>query len=686
VSLSYTPVTSTDATASSGVAASTTSFSPAAGSMVAVLVAYQFSSSGEVGTLTCKDSNGVSYTAGPQIQNSYDSYISAIFTCQYASAPGSITVSITSTNTSTAYALITPLVFTGQAGSQSGAGTATADPSGSISAISTSITTTTAGSYVVGVGSCSNGSTLTPLANTTTLATWTAADSGGTCATTSTTVTPGATTVGWTCSPNSTYGDAIALLEILPSGGGGGSVQPNGIPAPSGDTWAIIFDDEFPGTSLNTSNWTVASGNTWSASGMYSYASNIYMQDPGLALEAASSSSGVQIQTNYFLSVGDCCEAKIWFPGPPIGTPGQQIYNWPAWWMAGEDWPANGEIDIAEGLGDGSSGTLTINYHDSSGNYNGPNPGPSGNWSNSWHTYGVIRNSTSFTAYYDGVAVYTHATGDEGGDMALLLDISSGEYGGEPLYGTSSQMQVEYVRAWTAVPGGTPIAAGLASGTGAALAPAAGVTPSLASGTGAALPPAANGALPSLAHGAGTAFAPGIGVLAGLATGQGAALQGFVLLPPRAPENLGATFTYAALGGTAATVANTYGGTLTLPNYGGGLTGWTMQQINLTLAENNDETVAVAITSGGSPLSLSGATINMYLKTAAGAPDGAALVLSSAGGTPAITITNSAGGLCSVAIPRANLYPETYTFYRIDVVFSGLQNTCIYGNVTWITL
>jgi BppU N-terminal domain len=111
-----------------------------------------------------------------------------------------------------------------------------------------------------------------------------------------------------------------------------------------------------------------------------------------------------------------------------------------------------------------------------------------------------------------------------------------------------------------------------------------------------------------------------------------------------------------------------------------------MQQIALTLAENNDETVNVAITSSGSPLNLTGATINMYLKTAAGTPDGGATLLSSAGGSPAITITNPSGGLCTVAIPRADLTAETNTFYRIDVVFSGLQNTAIYGSITWITL
>lgn len=228
----------------------------------------------------------------------------------------------------------------------------------------------------------------------------------------------------------------------------------------------------------------------------------------------------------------------------------------------------------------------------------------------------------------------------------------------------------------------------------------------------------------------GTASLSGSGILSAVtkitapAALSGSGTLGATASLIRVPENLGANLTYANNGGTAVTTANTYGGTLTLVNYGGGAVpvtidavctpvtidgaaaslanayggtlvladydaatiGWTMQQVALTLAENNDETVSVAITQNGSPLNLTTATVNMYLKTAAGAPDGGALLLSSGGGSPAITITNASGGLCSVAIPRADLTTETYTFYRIDVVFSGLQNTAIYGVINWVTL
>ncbi|KAB5587354.1 hypothetical protein CTheo_9211 [Ceratobasidium theobromae] len=33
---------------------------------------------------------------------------------------------------------------------------------------------------------------------------------------------------------------------------------------------------------------------------------------------------------------------------------------WPAWWTVGPDWPANGEIDIVEGVHDQSTNQMTL--------------------------------------------------------------------------------------------------------------------------------------------------------------------------------------------------------------------------------------------------------------------------------------------------------------------------------------
>lgn len=257
--------------------------------------------------------------------------------------------------------------------------------------------------------------------------------------------------------------------------------------------------------------------------------------------------------------------------------------------------------------------------------------------------------------------------------------------------------------------------AGLAHGTGTAVPPnvfiGTFVTPPFAPGTGTAQQPAAQviafaglahgtgtafqiPAPAGLAHGTGTAFAPGklVQPTAGLAHGAGEVFQPTPRIL-RSPLNLGAVLTEVTADGflrvatSDATFALAdYGATLALANFGASLTGWTMQTAPLTLNEFNDVTISITVTQNGSPLNLTGSTLNLLLKTAPNTPDSNALIFSSAGGSPAIVITNSAGGLATAIIPNTDLDAETYTFYRLDVVSGGLTNTTLFGSIVWISL
>lgn len=258
--------------------------------------------------------------------------------------------------------------------------------------------------------------------------------------------------------------------------------------------------------------------------------------------------------------------------------------------------------------------------------------------------------------------------------------------------------------------------AGLAHGSGAASSTGTGQA-GLATGTGAALqPPSVAG----LAHGAGSAGQPTaqVTVLAGLAHGTGSAFAvSFGTLLP----HWGVTITEP--GPNAVLTENAFRAALTLPNLGGGLTPQTknavltlanlnatlavvslgatlavvslnavisegtMQQATLTLSEFNDMTINIAVTNNGVAYNLTSQNLNLLLKSAAGVPDNQALVFSSSGGSPAITITNAAGGLATAQIPNASLNSEAYTFYRLDVVNASLQQqTTVYGSIIWVTL
>ncbi len=199
-----------------------------------------------------------------------------------------------------------------------------------------------------------------------------------------------------------------------------------------------VFDDEFNGTSVNTNIWNVT--NNWTnQNGVTTSSSNVTESNGNLILTLASSSSGAEIETSsYALPVGGFAEARISFPGS-----GTTVYNWPAWWVSGPNWPQAGEADIFEGLG-----TASTNYHYYS---NGDQQaGPfyiSGTWVNNYYTFGLYRGSNYNNVYWDGSLVKSYSTSDNGQPETLILTVGLAS-GNTPAYGTASQVKVDYVRAW----------------------------------------------------------------------------------------------------------------------------------------------------------------------------------------------------------------------------------------------
>jgi hypothetical protein len=99
-----------------------------------------------------------------------------------------------------------------------------------------------------------------------------------------------------------------------------------------------------------------------------------------------------------------------------------QIYNWPAFWTVGNGstgkaWPAEGEIDIVEGL----NGVPTWSYH-----YDNPTTGaaddrsgsPTGNYCGT-HTYEAKVTSSELSIIWDGNAVGTVTSADIGEPITI---------------------------------------------------------------------------------------------------------------------------------------------------------------------------------------------------------------------------------------------------------------------------
>ena len=236
-------------------------------------------------------------------------------------------------------------------------------------------------------------------------------------------------------------------ITVVPSSPTGGSSSGSGcvislVPAPcvGSPTTALSgwgtpsFDDEFNGTSLNTTAWNTENG--WKKNGVTVSASNETVSGGNLILTLSSTTSGAEISTNtYALPVGGFAEARVYFPGS-----GQAIDNWPAWWISGPNWPAAGENDIAEGLG-----TLTENYHSPGGAYNHGQPSCTPNcvWANGFHTYGIYRGANYADVYWDGMLYYKYATNDNGQPESLIL--TNGCYSNCTV---GAQVKVDYVRTW----------------------------------------------------------------------------------------------------------------------------------------------------------------------------------------------------------------------------------------------
>ncbi len=221
-------------------------------------------------------------------------------------------------------------------------------------------------------------------------------------------------------------------------------------PEPTGvsGTWQLIFDDEFAGTSLDTSKWATG----WFGTGITGGVGGSSEQDcydpeqvtvasgeldlSLIAKTETCNGASEPYATGFITSNGlfsytyGFLEARIWLPGTAT------IDNWPAFWADGQDWPQDGEDDVVEGLG----GSACYHFHDPSG---GPGGCASGTFTGGWHTFGSDWESGSVNFYYDGEMVGSVDSGITSAPMYLILGLGVGSPAVAP-----SRMRVDYVRVW----------------------------------------------------------------------------------------------------------------------------------------------------------------------------------------------------------------------------------------------
>ena len=194
-----------------------------------------------------------------------------------------------------------------------------------------------------------------------------------------------------------------------------------GAPMPVGvaGAWTFRFADEFNGASVDTSKWVVHDGRT--QNNVVTRAKNISVVNGSLVLQLAGDLTGGMVSTSepdrrgFEAPIGSYTESRVYFPG----NDSQPIFNFPAAWTSGHQWPSNGEHDYAEGL----SGRLTANYH-----------------------YGS--SYSSHVANNSGPIAGTYPTQDAGGGHTVIFNIGKSN-SRTPVTGAAGAVKVDYVRVWT---------------------------------------------------------------------------------------------------------------------------------------------------------------------------------------------------------------------------------------------
>ena len=236
-------------------------------------------------------------------------------------------------------------------------------------------------------------------------------------------------------------------------------------PAGVDGSWKVIFDDEFNGTALDTSKWSTG----WLASGITGPVNSFEKEcyDPAqvsetggalnLSLISKTESCGIadpeyasgMVNTNgKFSYTYGFLQARVWLPAK-TGDP-SQVADWPAVWTDGQNWPADGEDDVVEGI----NGQACAHFHsgvdpggvaaaDGTADVSAKSGCVNEILTGGWHTFGANWEPGSVTYYYDGKDVGSVTSGVTSAPMFVILNYAAGAP-----YQSPSTMKVDYVRVW----------------------------------------------------------------------------------------------------------------------------------------------------------------------------------------------------------------------------------------------
>ena len=235
-------------------------------------------------------------------------------------------------------------------------------------------------------------------------------------------------------------------------------------PPPPPLPWQLVWQDEFDGTSVDTTKWVAdIGGGGWGNAELESYTAppaNARIDNGNLVIEArhdpAYTSARLKTQGKASWTYARV-EARIQIPR------GQGI--WPAFWMLGDNigavgWPWCGEIDIMENIGREPArvhGTVHGPGYSGANGVGTPYDLHSGAFADDFHIYAIEWESKEIRWYVDGALYMSLAPGSLPGTWVfnhqffIILNVAIGGYWpGNPDSTTTfpQVMRVDYVRVY----------------------------------------------------------------------------------------------------------------------------------------------------------------------------------------------------------------------------------------------
>lgn len=228
----------------------------------------------------------------------------------------------------------------------------------------------------------------------------------------------------------------------------------------------LKWSDEFDGNAVDPAKWGYdLGGSGWGNNELEYYTNspdNAYVGNGTLIIQAKQQNQG----NRHYTSARLLTKGKKDFAFGRVDVRAKLPQGkglWPAIWMLGSDidqnnWPVCGEIDLLELRGQEPNKMLTtMHFGNSFADHRLKGTEKtlaSGNFSDAFHLFSVVRSKDQLRFFLDGQLYYTFASGDASpypfnNPFFVVLNVAvGGDFLGSPDGSTAfpQQMQVDYVR------------------------------------------------------------------------------------------------------------------------------------------------------------------------------------------------------------------------------------------------